>query len=573
MAQTGSQELDETAWLVVSAILEALIATKLVWKAAANQQEIKKFVLGMARSFRGVLKWPKRHRVSDAERLAVAKEVSKLRVSIARRYAQVLMAMGLAVVCSIQSNVILKRPRWMTAALTWLTLLSLASAACSTLHPHLALRSSTLDFWYMVGQCGVAACLWPPFVAAEHLTTIAAVLLVLYRLPASIMAQHSCLIVIGNLAMVLMTYLRTTQKGSEEIVEFAVQVEALCSTMVIALAFIMRSALERFAEQLVLSTEATTELNAASALLGLTCDAVLELDEHLRITTCSPQLATMLLRAPGNPSSMAGLSFTDFVWSREDKERAAQILNGNAQELAGQTETVAAKAFHTRLVDGCGSRFRTEVFQVSYRKPGGKVCHLVGIRDFTDQSSLAASAVDAIHEPNSVDAVGSSADLNEAQPLPLLDGPIPRIMLLELDMSFMQVCAASAPLASMADKSLSDVFSEEAVRFFQQLWDEVLLLEARGELARKAMAFGNVVLKLGPKKMVQISGSVEVTATATRELEMFLCFRSPPLLSQWINRTSRRSQQSTSSPAMSQHDSPASSENERASGTSFSCSL
>ena len=120
------------------------------------------------------------------------------------------------------------------------------------------------------------------------------------------------------------------------------------------------------------------------ALLQLTCDAVVELDADLRITSeSSPQLASMFLR-----TSTLGVSFTDFV-STEERSRAAEILNSRLPAKTGSahhgSHAVSAKAFHTRLVDSYSSKFRTEVFQVSYRKLDDQIWHLIGLREFTDQ--------------------------------------------------------------------------------------------------------------------------------------------------------------------------------------------
>ena len=51
-----------------------------------------------------------------------------------------------------------------------------------------------------------------------------------------------------------------------------------------------------------------------------------------------------------------GTKFTDFI-AAADAERAAEDL------LAGSRASAPAHAFHTNLVDGCSSKFRTEVFQ------------------------------------------------------------------------------------------------------------------------------------------------------------------------------------------------------------------
>ena len=119
-----------------------------------------------------------------------------------------------------------------------------------------------------------------------------------------------------------------------------------------------------------------TQLSAASSLLNLTCDAVLELDESLRLMSPCPKLSTMLLGRPG--ATLEGTKFTDFVAS-SDAERAVEILL--------MPQECAAHAFHTHLVDSCSSKFRTEVFQVKYLTANGKQCHLLGLREFLGTNS------------------------------------------------------------------------------------------------------------------------------------------------------------------------------------------
>ena len=103
----------------------------------------------------------------------------------------------------------------------------------------------------------------------------------------------------------------------------------------------------------------------------------------------------------------------------------------------------------------------------------------------------------------------------------------PRLVLLELDISFMQVYAASAPLGYLAGKQLTEIFSDDMSQSFQKLWNDISLLEEKGELAQKVMSFSNIEMRYSTKRTAQISGTVEVTKTATGELEIFLCFRMP----------------------------------------------
>lgn len=57
----------------------------------------------------------------------------------------------------------------------------------------------------------------------------------------------------------------------------------------------MNNILQFKAELRVESGNVATQLSAASSLLRLTCDAVIELDNELRLIEDSPELACMLL--------------------------------------------------------------------------------------------------------------------------------------------------------------------------------------------------------------------------------------------------------------------------------------
>ena len=113
------------------------------------------------------------------------------------------------------------------------------------------------------------------------------------------------------------------------------------------------------------------------------------------MTSHSTNLATMLLRNhPG--STLEGTHFTDFL-PQAEVERAQELLCKAAKD--SEPQDAVAQAFHTRMVDSCASQFRTEVFHVRYVAWNGATHHIIGLRDFTDQESLAQGrATDAILE-------------------------------------------------------------------------------------------------------------------------------------------------------------------------------
>ena len=219
----------------------------------------------------------------------------------------------------------------------------------------------------------------------------------------------------------------------------------------------------------------TSQLSAASSLLNLTCDAVVELNEEMKLMSPSQKLSTMLLGRAG--ATLEGSKFTDFVASG-DAERAAEILT-TSDNVSG------AHAFHTHLVDSCSSKFRTEVFQVKYRRASGKLCHLLGLREFTDLKSLAGG--------NATDAL---SDADGARPPSSQRGPStkasswfsltsrPGILkkkhrkdaFLVLDLDEHVVSCATAPFSELTGLGLAEVFSSE-------LMDELLCFQ------RKAKSF------------------------------------------------------------------------------------
>ncbi|CAK9083872.1 unnamed protein product [Durusdinium trenchii] len=172
------------------------------------------------------------------------------------------------------------------------------------------------------------------------------------------------------------------------------------------------------AEMQIHARDLGTQSSAVSSLLGLTCDAVVELDSELKFVSESVQLATMLLHRPG--ASMQGMKLTDFI-AAPDVARAEEVLSQHP------SDDVTAHAFHTHLVDSCSSKFRTEIFQatglkstkwevgrsgtrnvrtwrddfvsrwldpefigkVRYTTMNGTPHHLLGLREFTDLKPLA----------------------------------------------------------------------------------------------------------------------------------------------------------------------------------------
>jgi len=144
--------------------------------------------------------------------------------------------------------------------------------------------------------------------------------------------------------------------------------ELMISLFTFAVAFVLQVALMKAVEREMSFSEAATDLQAATALLQLTCDAVIELDATLRLVEHSDDLAAILLR-PG--LSLVGTKFEDLLAGPEERRAALQLLR--QPRTSGVSSSIVAQAFRTRLVDSCASKFSCESFHVKYQKPDG--CH------------------------------------------------------------------------------------------------------------------------------------------------------------------------------------------------------
>ena len=222
----------------------------------------------------------------------------------------------------------------------------------------------------------------------------------LVRIPAVCLTKNIRLVALCNVAIVVLAaiFSPSARIGLEMVSGVAAVISAIA----------LQEFLKRSAERSVSLSKMSSDLEAARALLQLICDAVVELDESLRLSHHSPELAAILLRdASPARRSLQGMRFRDFVATPEEAAKAQK-------ELLGVSSLSAASAFHTRLVDAYNSKFRTEVFHVRYQQ-NGRTSHLIGLRDFTDQTSL-AQRIDSNGSALNV----SSDKVSVSRPPPLL---------------------------------------------------------------------------------------------------------------------------------------------------------
>ncbi|CAE7195258.1 unnamed protein product [Symbiodinium sp. CCMP2592] len=330
------------------------------------------------------------------------------------------------------------------------------------------------------------------------------------------------LVILGNLGVLLVLLSRASfdsldtgdciQQSSYVLIWLEV---AFSSSCVIA-AVGTQVALKMNERQRIRYRRATTELDAATSLLELTCDAVVELDEDLRLTDHSSELAAILLRKPD--SSLAGHSFLEFVASSPEQVSVRHMLSASARGAQHVNES-SANAFHTRLADSCRSKFRTEVFHVSFRREDGQQYHLLGLRDFTDQKSLAKA-----HPNNHGDGttVGkrlgryTTADVSpncQGGTNPLDEVEKSRPISLIFDMDSQVVDAASCRACFLVGQRLDDLFPNSGHELFQTFWARMVPYFQTHEMeavTRALQRFDKLPVQWAPSLNAHIDGTVEL---------------------------------------------------------------
>lgn len=270
------------------------------------------------------------------------------------------------------------------------------------------------------------------------------------------------------------------------------------------------------------------------------------MDGSLRLCHHSPELAAVLLRdRPG--FSFEGTKFQDLVaTSWEAREAALQLNRGD------EAEEPIAQSFHTRLVDSCSSKFRTEVFHVKYCKPDGQTSHLVGLRDFTDQSSLRReppaevpvrdNSSNALVRDNSAPDFSSRGSATEE---------MSNMVLLSLDVEHMSVEAASAPATSLVGMDLVTLFPGPGAELLRDVWSkETCRFQAasstpgRQELPPRVFTFVKMVVQWRSEIVDHIDGCVEAIRTDKGPIKLLMRCRGSLLTSSSSIRSSSLAQAS-----------------------------
>lgn len=253
-----------------------------------------------------------------------------------------------------------------------------------TQFPALA-RPRCLDLWYILLQGLLVA----PFfvVGRRHVITLSNWTFVL-RVMLGLSARHGCFVVLGN-AVASVLVMRLVGFNSQSAL-FTGEVTKL-SFLLLAV-FSIRQLIFRDAKASVELKSRSIELDAVSSLLRGFCDAVVEVDQSLRITENSHQLLTILLRS-SNQACLAGKDFVE-LFCIDDQPRVHECLTN-----VSDTHT---HAVNSRLLDTDGNYVKVELLHIRFVTAGGDLHRLVGIREYQDMQDVAVKALPPAHSPQGV---------------------------------------------------------------------------------------------------------------------------------------------------------------------------
>lgn len=127
--------------------------------------------------------------------------------------------------------------------------------------------------------------------------------------------------------------------------------------------------------------------SAVSSLLGMMCDAVVELDQDLAMKEHVGKMAGMLMHGSG--TTLKGRQLADFLGSDEDRLRFEEAIARCAADGDG---ALAPSMINVSLRDSIGNLISSVLHHVPYRSVAGRIHHLVGVREDVDARCEAPAA-------------------------------------------------------------------------------------------------------------------------------------------------------------------------------------
>jgi len=137
--------------------------------------------------------------------------------------------------------------------------------------------------------------------------------------------------------------------------------------------------LQEVAEQDIRSRMGQCQRSAVSLLLGMMCDAVVDLDANLRMMDHEASLANLLMHGPGRSSK--GMGIRELVAPGRDREIFDESIARNVRGVDGSP---MPGMFGSRVRDSIGNHLKVVIYHVPYETIAGQMNHLMGLRESTD---------------------------------------------------------------------------------------------------------------------------------------------------------------------------------------------
>jgi len=523
-------EPSQIAYLVTSFLLQIAVFTSILKHRAA--------VLVLLQ--RG-LRWTRDCAPRTDKDKKVSEGVQQFRCWVADRMLTYLLSIFFIAVSSVQFNIIRNTTHWISDGQMWVLLAALLGCVIGK---QIRLDSQRLDVLYLYFSLLSVAYVSEFVTSAEDFAYFSMTATVFLRLPALFFGPRLPMVLLGNLLSVLHASWRVlsedfpepcTEAGQDR---FAIRQEVLMFFNLASFSWIMSGILHEKAELELERGNVASQLSAASSLLRLTCDAVIELDNDLRMTEDSPELAYMLMRS-GPGATLKGANFLDFMVP-DDALRVQDILGSEARPSDSSLaispgRQIMARAFHTRFIDSYNTKICMEVFQVRYSKLDDQKCYLLGLRDFTDVKPLAgdhSGTADSLLEmdfslaasPGVAPDMDASFNLGRSESssdaVVHAGSKTTKEIYLDIEMEGLLIHSASSPLTHLVGKSLREVFpSPHTSLLMQSLHTEAT--SARGSVGR-VLQYKDLPLT-GIESGI-VSGSMQLTKNRFDQIHVLMVF-------------------------------------------------
>ena len=193
----------------------------------------------------------------------------------------------------------------------------------------------------------------------------------------SALSRVLCAVVIGNAPLVmtlsslhcLSTFVRLLSSSHAAELENFMLLELITGIVAVGVSALIESVCHREMRATLEASVAAESERTVTKLLSLVCDAVVALDDGLRIKQRSPALEALLFRSQG----LCDVDFRELVCEGNSDRFEDFINDGNG-----------AQCLHLHLRDATGTKVAVQLFHRPLRGFSGQMSHLVGIREEGD---------------------------------------------------------------------------------------------------------------------------------------------------------------------------------------------